>query len=273
MTLHEAMAAVLREHGGWMGRDDLAREIDRRGLYRQRAGGPAPSDQLRLRARKYGDLFECSDARCTRIRLRATPSDAEAGSGAAAARVPKPPSPPRDEASAWYERLREEHRPSTLEVLLVAESPPDPGSGDRRFFYAPELSYDNLYRGVAEAVYGHEDGFDVADKPGVLRRLQADGFWLVDAVEHPINKAASSARRAAVRAGVPGLVERCRRLAPRRGVVVCHGLVYELAAPALRAAGVRLLHDEPLPFPLGNWRSQFVAGMRRALAQATPGPG
>ena len=96
-----------------------------------------------------------------------------------------------------------------------------------------------------------------------------DGFWLIDTVEHPINKERSGPRRRAIAAAVPRLVERCRELAPDRGVIVCHGLVYQLAAPALRQASVRLLHDEPLPFPLGNWRARFVSGMRKALADGT----
>jgi hypothetical protein len=64
---------------------------------------------------------------------------------------------------------------------------------------------------------------------------------------------------------VPQLVGRCGELAPRRGVVICHRVVYQLAAPSLRDAGVRVLHDQPLPFPLGNWRAEFVAGTRKAL--------
>jgi hypothetical protein len=38
--------------------------------------------------------------------------------------------------TAWYEQLRQQYRPDRLEVLLVGESPPDPGTGPRRFFYA-----------------------------------------------------------------------------------------------------------------------------------------
>lgn len=72
MTLHDAMALVLREYGGWMDRDHLARVIAERDLYRQRAGSAAPSDQLRLRARKYPQMFEGSDSAFTRIRLRGT---------------------------------------------------------------------------------------------------------------------------------------------------------------------------------------------------------
>jgi hypothetical protein len=29
---------------------------------------------------------------------------------------------------------------------------------------------------------------------------------------------------------------------------------------------VTVLHGHPLPFPIGNWRADFVAGLRRALA-------
>src|SRR2546422_2294554 len=51
-------------------------------------------------------------------------------------------SPPGTE---WYEELRERYRPERLRYLLIAESPPDPGEGERRFFYSPALTIDNLY--------------------------------------------------------------------------------------------------------------------------------
>jgi hypothetical protein len=166
--------------------------------------------------------------------------------------------------TVWYEELREQYRPDRLEVLLIGESPPDPGDGSRRFFYAPTLQIDNLYRGVAQALYGPE--VDLADKPAVLGRLQADGFWLIDAVDQPINHLPPGPRRAAISAAVPQLVARCRALAPRRGVIICHRVVYQLTASSLREAGVRVLHDQPLPFPLGNWRAAFITGLRRALS-------
>lgn len=174
-----------------------------------------------------------------------------------------------DDAHRWYDELRERYRPRRLRILLIAESPPDPGDGERRFFYSPRLGHDNLYRGVAEAVYGQE-GVDLRDKRRVLDRLREDGFWLIDAVEEPVNKLPPARRRAAIRERVPSLVERVRGLAPERGVVICHSKVYELAAPSLRSAGVHVLHDAPLPFPLGNWRAKFVRGLRRALDDDPP---
>lgn len=171
--------------------------------------------------------------------------------------------------TAWYDELRERYRPRRLRILLIGESVPDPGAGERRFFYAPTLTYDNLYRGVAEAVYG-ESGMDLARKTEVLERLRDDGFWLIDAVEEPVNKRSAAERRRAIAAATPGLVERCLDVRPERGVIICHGLVYDFAASALHTAGVKLLHSAPLPFPLGNWRAQFVAGMRDALAASAP---
>jgi hypothetical protein len=125
---------------------------------------------------------------------------------------------------------------------------------------------DNLYRGVAQGLYGDHPEVDLTDKPAVLKRLQADGFWLIDAVDRPVNHLPPGLRRAAITTAVPQLVGRCRDLAPRRGVIICHRVVYQLATPSLRDAGVRVLHDQPLPFPLGNWRADFVAGLRKALA-------
>jgi hypothetical protein len=166
----------------------------------------------------------------------------------------------------WYDELREQYRPDRLKVLLLGESPPDPGSGERRFFYSAVLTYDNLYRGVAEALYGNDATTAVADKQATLERMTRDGFWLIDAVQEPINKRSQGQRRAAIRDAVPRLVQRCKELSPERGVVICHGVVYDLVASPLREGGVPVLHDVPLPFPLGNWRAQFVSGFREAVA-------
>lgn len=171
-------------------------------------------------------------------------------------------------ASSWYEELRERYRPKRLLYLLVAESPPDPGSGERRFFYSPRLTIDNLYRGVAEAVYGPTPEVDLLDKPAVLERFKTDGFWLIDAVTEPINKERATTRARAIASAAPDLVERIRDLAPERGIIVCHAKVFAVVAPHLRRAALPLLHDAAIPFPPGNWRARFVADFRRALTRS-----
>jgi hypothetical protein len=168
----------------------------------------------------------------------------------------------------WYEELRDAHRPQRVRLLLIGESPPDPRDGPRRFFYAPTLAVDNLYRGVAEALYGEEGTFELQDKPSALRRMRDDGVWLIDAVQHPVNRASMAERRKALRAGRRNLVEACAAIDPTVGVIVCHSVVFKEVAPQLRAADVSVLHDTALPFPLGNTRRRFVEGARASLQAA-----
>ncbi|CAE6882519.1 hypothetical protein [Paraburkholderia domus] len=169
----------------------------------------------------------------------------------------------------WYEKLRHEYRPERIRLLLVGESAPDSRGGDRRFFYSVTLSqHDNLYRGVSSALYGLDVEFDVSQKKGNLQRIKDDGVWLIDAVETPVNSQTKSARRKVIRAAIPNLIERCRELDPSVGVLICHTVVFEEAARQLREAGVAVLHDDALPFPLGNCGARFVDGVRLALSRA-----
>lgn len=58
-TLHEAMRIVLQGRPNRTATfASVAKEIADRSLYSQRVGGSAPASQIRLRARKYPDVFE-----------------------------------------------------------------------------------------------------------------------------------------------------------------------------------------------------------------------
>jgi hypothetical protein len=71
MTLHEALALVLRENANrWMRAGDLAAEVSRRGLYRKRDGSRLEVNQVHARTNNYPDLFE---KKAGQIRLRTKP--------------------------------------------------------------------------------------------------------------------------------------------------------------------------------------------------------
>lgn len=170
---------------------------------------------------------------------------------------------------APYAALREQYRPALVRLLLIGESPPDPRDGEKRFFYSPKLTgADDLYRAVAEALYGEDEiAAGGASKERVLRRFKDDGLYLVDAVDEPINARAEPERSSAVRAALPQLVDQCRLLHPALGVVVCKDAVYRLVADPLRRAGIHIAHDSPLPFPVRyrpDRRSAFIEGVRTA---------
>lgn len=54
------------------------------------------------------------------------------------------------------------------------------------------------------------------------------------------------------------------------GVIVCHNPSFRVLSKPLGAAGLPLLHDLPIPFPLGNKRAQFVDGVRAVLPVRRP---
>lgn len=173
------------------------------------------------------------------------------------------------EEDAWYLEYRERWRPSRVRLLLIGESAPDPRASDRRFFYAPEVSRaDNLFRGVTAALYPDVSLASGQPKSPVHERLLRDGVFLIDLVPHPVNALASKARRAALLENVAGCLDVVAELEPE-GVIVCHGPTFAALAPGMRRRGLPLLHERALPFPLGNWRADFIHGVRAALADSS----
>jgi len=169
----------------------------------------------------------------------------------------------------WYSALRQEWRPDRVRLLLVGESAPDPGAAaaDRRFFYAPTLSrYDNLFRGVIDALYAPGKLDAGADRRLWLKRLRDDGVYLIDLVPYPVNKLSATERRRSLHDHVSDRVDEVLDLAPR-GVIICHGPTFEVLSAPLRAADITMLHYEAIPFPLGNHRARFVKLFRAAHAQ------
>jgi hypothetical protein len=175
----------------------------------------------------------------------------------------------------WYSDLRETWKPAAVRLLLIGESPPDDG-GDptrRRFFYAePVAQADNLFRSVVDALYGSGKLTKGDLKAPWLERLRDDGVFLIDLAARPVNALSNGARQRARRDGVGACIERAAQLAPE-GIIICHTPSYNVLAAPLRAAGLPLLHDEPIPFPLGNTRARFIEKVRDAVATLPPPEG
>ncbi|WP_022894559.1 hypothetical protein [Agromyces subbeticus] len=174
---------------------------------------------------------------------------------------------------AWYQQLRKQWKPNPVRLLLVAESAPAPGAAaaDRRFFYAPTVSrHDNLFRAVVIALYGQRvlTGDDRAE---LLGRLRSDGVWLIDLSPFPVNHLSPGRRQRTLVEHAPARVRDIESLTPD-GVVICHTLTYRALAPGLTAAGAPLLHERPIPFPLGNFQAAFVVSFRTAVAPLGLGP-
>lgn len=166
----------------------------------------------------------------------------------------------------WYAQLRSQWKPSRVKLLMIAESAPaDRGDvSARRFFYADRLGPDNLFRGVIEAMYGASKmDLQRTGKRPWLERLRDEGFFLIDLAPYPVNALSAAERRRVLHQAVPSCVARASALDPV-GVVVVKADLYGILSKPLASAGLQLLHDHPLAFPLGNTRANFVAGFNQA---------
>lgn len=174
----------------------------------------------------------------------------------------------------WYSELRAAWKPESVRLLLIGESAPASSAEQRRFFYAPELTqHDNLFRGVVAALYGPiPGGMTGTPKKPWLERLKADGVFLVDLVPYPCNQLSSNQREArrlrklAHREHAANCVAAAAALEPA-AIIVCHAPSFRALAPLMHETEMPLLHEEPIPFPLGNTRRQFCAGVGKALAE------
>jgi hypothetical protein len=63
LTLHAAIATILQDQGAAMTAPAIAREINRRSLYRRRDGRPVDAGQVHARVGSYGSLFARRDHR------------------------------------------------------------------------------------------------------------------------------------------------------------------------------------------------------------------
>jgi len=174
----------------------------------------------------------------------------------------------------WYSQLREQWRPKNVRLLLIGESVPDDGGdpANRRFFYSSVLTgRDTLFRGVVHALYGvrHLDS-RVDTKQPWLERLRADGVFLIDLIPYPVNGPDKKRLRAqARRENAVGCADRVGALRPE-GIIVCHGPSFKVLRAPLHNVKAPLLHEAPIPFPLGNWREAFVEGFHAALERMPP---
>ncbi len=166
----------------------------------------------------------------------------------------------------WYAVRRERWRPGKVTLLLIAESVPAAPEADRRFFYDDTLtSRDGLFREVIRTIYpgAHLESGDRGKTPW-LGRLRADGVFLIDLADSPVNDLPASQRAQVLRSAVPSAVIRASALQPL-GVALIKKNVFELLrAPALEV-GLPILHDEYLPFPASGQQVRFREGFGQAV--------
>jgi hypothetical protein len=163
-----------------------------------------------------------------------------------------------------YEGARHRYRPAQLRTLLIAEAPPE--ALDRYFYYEDVKKQDSLFLEIMGVLYPHQKesylkgGRRTEDKEALLRRFQADGFWLWNFYPVP---ASLMADRPSVL--LQKLLDALRKYArSETNIILIQASVYDSCYKPLTDAGYRVA-NERLPFPGSGQQGVFRERFRRAL--------
>jgi hypothetical protein len=158
---------------------------------------------------------------------------------------------------ADYETLRLKYRPRDIRMLLVGESRPAGGT----FFY---LANSNLFFATREAFIAAHGSMPPGEE--FLSYLSEHGVWLVDVAQKPVNRLPGRPRKAAVGKRVTDLAETLRDANPDIVVAIKRDLASSVR-DAMTRAGIDLDRLAVLPFPLYQWRREYVRGLARFARQ------
>lgn len=157
-----------------------------------------------------------------------------------------------------YDAIREGYRPAKIHYLLIAESPPPPPDfeGSRHFYRTDRARHeDRLFTNTIKALYPETTAMTEpeleASKDEWLRRFQADGWYMIEALEESqAHKVTKPQRQERIREHLPRLVERVTELADSdTKIILIKSNVFEVAAEPLRAAGFNVLNQKLVDYP------------------------
>lgn len=168
----------------------------------------------------------------------------------------------------WYAERRERWRPDHVRLLLIAESPPDPGGGPRRYFYDDDMTaQDSLFREIARTLLGAETLKSGAGaKPPWLSRLKSQGVFLIDLAPIPVNRVHQDQSETILIKSVPECLARVEHIGPDGIILIKKSVFTLLHAPMLRA-GFPLLNTSDIPFPGSGQQKRFREAMSRTLGR------
>jgi hypothetical protein len=167
-------------------------------------------------------------------------------------------------------RARNKYKPTSVRCLMIAEAPP---TDDRYFYFDDVQTADSLFLETMKVLFPAEsDGYARRphQKRSLLRKFQAAGYWLLDAVDEPLEGAPKSGlRRVEHLRQKSDLMKRLGRLMKagslhsRVPIVLIKVTVYDAFHEALNASGYRVI-DKRIPFPGSGQQRRFAKAFREA---------
>jgi hypothetical protein len=158
-----------------------------------------------------------------------------------------------DDELVRRQRAAVRYKPDRVDLLLVAEAPPEETA--RYFYFEDVREHDALFRYICRGVLKREATRE--NKRELLSELRDRGVFLIDLKETPW----TGGRH---RDYLPALVGRCHELEPRR-IILIKAPVFDAAYQALVDAGLPVV-DVRIPFPASGRQREFERAFERALS-------
>jgi hypothetical protein len=156
------------------------------------------------------------------------------------------------------ETLRLSYKPAKLRWLFIGESPPANGT----FFYKADSNLSRYTQQAFSIAFERE----FADGKGFLEFFKAQGCYLIDLCEHPVNHLPESEREEQRRRCSTSLPERIAEHLPQATIVVMKAIA-KYVQPATGQAGLADLPCYVLPFPAMGNQKRYVERLVAVLRE------
>ena len=175
-----------------------------------------------------------------------------------------------EEINIEYERSALKYKPEKkkIEYLFIAESPPHRPTKDgkpRYFYFDDVMDKDNLLRYIIKGVFSEK--YNKNDKKRCLGRLRDKGFFLIDAVEYPIdNLPEGKERNDHVKKNIHILLEKIKDLVNNdTKIILIKRNIFEILIKKLKAPEFNVINKKLLPFPSRGWQNKFSEELSELL--------
>lgn len=168
-----------------------------------------------------------------------------------------------DFKSARREKARKMYRPDKIRFLLIAEAPPRKESG--RFFYYEDVDRgDSLFLETMKVLYRTEykkckDTKTVRlRKSDFLKRFKSDGFYLIDAVDKPLEDSKRSKKLKCIQESLPSLLEKLKDCTDDdTKIILISKTVYDVCVNDLKESGFNVINEDSIDFPGFGHQTEF----------------
>ena len=177
-----------------------------------------------------------------------------------------------------YNSVAQRYQPSKIKVLFIAESPPAFESSDKKsyFYFENNPGSDILFATLIKSLFDIEYKKADSNKPELLTKLKDNGFWLIDAVQTPINKingkqTRENERELLIKAAIPVLLSRMAALKlegfldDNTGIILIKKNIFAILSPILSEQEFRVLNQRKIDFPKYYCDRDTIREIQRAL--------